>query len=177
MYVFSKKLKICEMSEAGSGFINTQGYTTVTHSNFIHFTCHQNAVRADEKLKIPKREWEGAIIRNEHSKCNNLYPLRGGNLRIDDYGSMVERYFSSQVKTVGNCDPDRVKVIQHDLKMIMKRLAYEDSFSRDTHGGGPEHNMHLVPFMIQMSYYILQANPSRKPDDPAFIYQQEKRLA
>jgi hypothetical protein len=81
------------------------------------------------------------------------------------------------VKTAGNCDPDRVKVILHDLKMIMKRLAYEDSFSRDTHGGGPEHNMHLVPFMIQMSYYILQANPSRKPDEPEFIYQQEKRLA
>ncbi len=149
----------------------------MTHSNFIHFTCHQNAMRADERLKIPKREWEGAIIRNEHSKCNNLYPIRGGNLRIDDYGSMVERYFQSQVKTAGNCDPDRVKVMLHDLKMIMKRLAYEDSFSRDTHGGGPEHNMHLVPFMIQMSYYILQANPSRKHDEAEFFYKQEKRLA
>jgi E3 ubiquitin-protein ligase UBR4 len=30
----------------------------------------------------------------------------------------------------------------------MKRLAYEDSFSRDTHGGGPEHNMRLIPFFI-----------------------------
>lgn len=40
MYVFSKKLKISEVSEAGLGFTSTVGYTTVTHSSFIHFTCH-----------------------------------------------------------------------------------------------------------------------------------------
>jgi len=40
MYVFSKRLKICEVFEAVGGFTNTVGYTTVTHSNFIHFTCH-----------------------------------------------------------------------------------------------------------------------------------------
>lgn len=40
MYVFSKKLKISEMSHSGNGFTNTIGYTTVTHSNFIHFSCH-----------------------------------------------------------------------------------------------------------------------------------------
>lgn len=47
MYVFSKKLKVSEISEGVSGFTTTMGYTTVTHSNFIHFTCHQNAHRAD----------------------------------------------------------------------------------------------------------------------------------
>ncbi len=47
MYVFSKKLKISEISEASLGFSSTIGYTSVTHSNYIHFTCHQNAHRAD----------------------------------------------------------------------------------------------------------------------------------
>lgn len=51
MYVFSKKLKISEMTHSGSSFTNTIGYTTVTHSNFIHFTCHQNAYRADSNMK------------------------------------------------------------------------------------------------------------------------------
>lgn len=80
MYVFSKKLKITEVSDNGSGFSNTMGYTTVTHSNCIHFICHQNAHRADSQLKQPKKEWEGAVIRNDHTKCNNLFPLRGGHL-------------------------------------------------------------------------------------------------
>ena len=54
------------------------------------------------------------------------------------------------IKNVGNCDHDRAKVMIHDFKLLLKRFAYEDSFSRDTHGGGPEHNMHLIPFMMQM---------------------------
>ncbi len=74
---------------------------------------------------------------------------------MDAYAQMVERYFQVQVKSAGQCDPDRVKVMQHDFKVLMKRLAYEDSFSRDTHGGGPEHNMHLIPFMIQMIHHLL----------------------
>jgi hypothetical protein len=69
---------------------------------------------------------------------------------------MVERFFQAQHKAVGNCDTDRLKVLLHDFKMLMKRLAYEDSFSRDTHGGGPEHNMRLVPFMIQMCDTLLK---------------------
>ena len=40
MYVFSKRLNISEISEMEGGFTKTMGYTTVTHSNFIHFTCH-----------------------------------------------------------------------------------------------------------------------------------------
>jgi E3 ubiquitin-protein ligase UBR4 len=148
MYVFSKKLKITEVSSSGSGFTSTLGYQTVTHSNFIHFVCHQNAYRADSQMKQPKKEWEGAVIRNDHTKCNNLFPFRGGNLPVDSYAQMIDRYFQVLAKSVGQCDPDRVKVMLHDFKVLIKKLAYEDSFSRDTHGGGPEHNMHLVPFMF-----------------------------
>jgi E3 ubiquitin-protein ligase UBR4 len=40
IYVFSKRLKIAELSPTGTGFLTTVGYQTVTHSNFIHFLCH-----------------------------------------------------------------------------------------------------------------------------------------
>lgn len=93
MYVFNKKVKFSELSPTGNGFITTQGYSTVTHSNFIHFICHQNAYRADSQLKQPKKEWEGAIIRNDHTKCNNLFPIKGANLPEDAYSQMIERYF------------------------------------------------------------------------------------
>lgn len=43
MYVFSKKIKIAEVSSLGNGYTTTVGYTTVTHANFIHLLCHQNA--------------------------------------------------------------------------------------------------------------------------------------
>jgi len=79
------------------------------------------------------------------------------------YGDMVERYFQSLRNSVGGCDGDRLKVVSHDFKALLKRLAYEDSFSRDTHGGGPEHNMHLIPLFVQMSYYLLTQNNGSGP--------------
>lgn len=94
----------------------------------------------------------------------------------------MDRYFQVLVKTVGNCDNDRVKVVLHDIKLLMKRFAYEDSFSRDTHGGGPEHNMHLIPFMIQMLTMIMKNNPihvishTELSSDATFTYIQERKL-
>jgi hypothetical protein len=90
---------------------------------------------------------------------------------------MSERYFASQAKYIGSCDPDLVKVLLHDLKMILKRLAYEDSFSRDTHGGGPEHNMHFVPFMLQMTCAMLQPGGKKSGAEDGYVYAQERRIA
>ena len=59
---------------------------------------------------------------------------------------------------VCTCDHDKVKVMIHDLKSLLKRFAYDESFSRDSHGGGPEHNMHLIPVMMQMIYYLIHIN-------------------
>jgi E3 ubiquitin-protein ligase UBR4 len=71
--------------------------------------------------------------------------------------------------------------MQHDFKLVLKRLAYEDSFSRDTHGGGPEHNMHLVPFMIQMINYLLNFNGgfahANNSSTDKFSYVQERRIS
>ena len=40
LYVYCKKAKLAELSASGQGYTHTQGYSTVTHSNFIHFVCH-----------------------------------------------------------------------------------------------------------------------------------------
>ena len=53
------------------------GISSVSHFNCIHLKCHQAAARAELNLKKPKKEWEGAIIRNSHTKCNNWLPIKG----------------------------------------------------------------------------------------------------
>lgn len=69
-------------------------------------------------------------------------------MTADSYTSVVERYFQVLQKSLGQSDSDKVKVLLHDFKFLLKRFAYEESFSRDSQGGGPEHNFKLVPFMI-----------------------------
>jgi hypothetical protein len=38
--------------------------SSVSHANLIHASCHAAAKAADLNLRQPKREWDGATIRN-----------------------------------------------------------------------------------------------------------------
>jgi len=53
-----------------------QAWMSVSHFNLIHSSCHQAAKQADAALRAPKREWEGATLRNGETLCNNLLPLK-----------------------------------------------------------------------------------------------------
>lgn len=69
------------------------GYTTVTHNNYIHFTCHQTAAKNDYENKKRIKEWDGATIRNQHTNCNNLLPVRGGAIDEKSFANVIDRYF------------------------------------------------------------------------------------
>lgn len=43
----------------------------------------------------------------------------------------------------------------HDLKLLLMRFALEKSFHEDAGGGGPQSNMHLVPYLLFYSLYML----------------------
>ena len=62
-------------ASGGSSGEESVGVTTVSHFSLIHYSCHREAAKADKKLQPPKSEWEGATIRNQHTLCNNLFPI------------------------------------------------------------------------------------------------------
>lgn len=43
----------------------------------------------------------------------------------------------------------------HDLKLLLLRFAQEKSFHDDTGGGGPQSNMHIIPYLIHMALYVV----------------------
>ena len=111
VYVFSKRMQMQEWSGVGANMTTTQGYTTVTHNNYIHFKCHQDAARVDKERSQPIREWDGAKTRNHHTLCNNLFPVLGGGISLSSFNNVVDRYFQTQSKYVGPCESNRVKVL------------------------------------------------------------------
>lgn len=156
IYVFVKKNtmspdKVIQHSEE-------LGYTTVTHFNCIHFKCHRNAYDADCNRKKPLREWEGAQIRNSHTKCNALFPIKGGSITESSYGQYVSEYLNNLAYNVFQVSSYKVRVMFYDLKNLLKKLAFEESFSKDSLGGGAEHNINLIPFMIHMTLTIMKDN-------------------
>jgi E3 ubiquitin-protein ligase UBR4 len=50
-----------------------------------NLACHAAARRADIALRTPKREWEGAALRNSETLCNNLLPILGA--RVTEAGT------------------------------------------------------------------------------------------
>jgi len=117
----------------------------VTHFNPIHLSCHREAARAEKNMKKPKSEWEGATIRNQHTKCNNWYPIWGPKITRQDYSMGVQRMFSSY-----NLMESRVHNEIHNLRLQLQRFGLEESFSKESKGGGPEHNLQAIPYMLHM---------------------------
>lgn len=72
-----------------------QVHCTVSHFSLIHVACHQAARRADAALRHPKREWEGATLRNGETLCNNLVPVRGGCVSDAAYASAVATFWEN----------------------------------------------------------------------------------
>ena len=134
------------------------GVCTVTHFNLIHYRCHQEAVKADKKLKPPKSEWDGAMIRNAHTLTNALFPLllpptadtADDDVSFDQYAQAVETYWSRFQFSTRLTLP-RFMLVMEDIKMLMMRYANEESFSADSRGGGKESNVALLVYLMQMA--------------------------
>lgn len=43
----------------------------------------------------------------------------------------------------------------HDMKLLLLRFAQEKSFHEDTGGGGPQSNMHMIPYLIHVGLYVI----------------------
>ena len=135
------------------------GYSSVSHFNLIHFACHRDATRAERTLKQPKEEWEGATLRNSQTKCNNLLPIQSSTIGEEAYAICVEQWWAS-LSSCGRVDAPRVRLLVHDIKLVLLRLALEESFSVDSHGGGRESNLKMLPYLIQMAAFLLDARAS-----------------
>ena len=123
----------------------------VTHFNAIHLQCHKEAARAEKSMRKPKTEWEGATIRNQHTKCNNWFPIWGPQIPKHDYASGVQWMFNSY----SSVDSRFINEV-FNLKLILEKFAYEESFSKESRGGGPEHNMQAIPYLIQMIMFLME---------------------
>lgn len=121
VYSYSKRVNL---GIGNSG--NARGdcvFTTVSHFNIIHFQCHQEAKRADANLKHPKKEWDGAALRNNETLCNNLFPLRGPYVPISQYIRYVDQYWD-YLNALGRADGSRLRLLIYDIVLVSHLSKY-----------------------------------------------------
>lgn len=116
IYSYSKRVNL---GVGASGSV----YTTVSHFNIIHFQCHQEAKRADAALKNPKKEWEGATLRNNGTLCNCIFPLRGPSVPMAQYVRCVDQYWDN-LNALGRADGSRLRLLTYDIVLVMKIFIF-----------------------------------------------------
>uniref|UniRef100_A0A8D8THS7 E3 ubiquitin-protein ligase UBR4 n=1 Tax=Cacopsylla melanoneura TaxID=428564 RepID=A0A8D8THS7_9HEMI len=157
IYTFTKR---CNVEEFESKTRKTVGYSTVTHFNVVHTDCHMAAVR----LARTREEWESAALQNANTKCNGILPLWGPQVPESLFASSLARHNSYLQECTGHRDILYGPTI-HDLKLLLLRFANEKSFHEDAGGGGPQSNMHLIPYLIHMALYVINTTRSFKRED------------
>jgi E3 ubiquitin-protein ligase UBR4 len=157
IYCFNKLTNTPYTSEELS-----QTLCTVSHFNAIHFSCHQSAKRADVALRTPKREWEGAALRNSETLCNNLLPVMGEMIADTAYISAVDTWWQNCF-AVGAfiSPPTRARQVAVDISLLLGRFAMNVSFSTDCRGGGRESNMNLLPHMMRLLLHQVSLCPQK----------------
>lgn len=125
VYSFSKRVNL---GAGTSGSARGECvYTTVSYFNVIHFQCHQEAKRADAALKNPKKEWEGATLRNNESLCNSLFPVRGPSVALAQYSRYVDQYWDN-LNALGRADGSRLRLLTYDIVLVYCFLLLSFAF-------------------------------------------------
>ena len=147
IYTFTKK---CPLEPFETKTNKTLGYSTVTHFNIIHFDCHLSAVK---HARI-RDEWESAALQNGNTKCNGLLPLWAPKVQDSVFENCLVHH-NSYLQESTNCREISYTVTLHDFKLLLLKFANEESFSIDSGGGGPQSNIHLIPYLIHMALYVM----------------------
>ncbi len=160
---------------SGSGG-RTMGYSTVSHFNLVHVDCHAAAVRQQRT----RDEWESAALQNANTRCNGLLPVWGPGVSESAFASALARhntYLSEIGRHVHRSDVGYQATV-HDAKMLLLRFARGGSFSDKSGGGGPQSNMHLLPYLLHMALYVLNTTRSAPREErnlSAFLEQPRER--
>ncbi|XP_066149479.1 E3 ubiquitin-protein ligase UBR4 isoform X2 [Euwallacea fornicatus] len=147
IYTFTKRCNVEKFEYAPR---QTVGYSTVTHFNVVHIDCHMSAVR----LARARDEWESAALQNANTKCNGLLPLWGPQVPESAFASCLARHNTYLQESTNHRDIGHASTV-HDLKLLLLRFAQVKTFHEDTGGGGPQSNMHLVPYLIHVGLYVI----------------------
>ncbi|KAJ1471911.1 E3 ubiquitin ligase, partial [Baffinella frigidus] len=129
-------------------------FASVTNLSLVHCACHAAATRADKVMKQPRAEWDGATLRNQNIRANNLLPILGPKTPAHMFAQHAERYWAS-IAQMGRYEGSRFRMIVYDTRVLLLRLASRRSFSLESGGGSALSNVQLLPFLIQMGYHSL----------------------
>ncbi|KRY72483.1 Intron-binding protein aquarius, partial [Trichinella pseudospiralis] len=152
IYVFMKNVSVRDvLLDSVDGFIpELAGQSTVTQFNLVHYQCHSRSI---ELASSYRDEWNSATLHNADTLCNAILPYPGPQIALDRQVWMMKCY-EKQFKEVFPGVSLSCSSVINDLTFLLIRFCWKKSFSTDSQGGGPESNMHLIPYMLYLGGFV-----------------------
>lgn len=91
LYIYQTKHEIPLSNSWWKDRRRTSSFTSSTFFTAIHYDCHMRAFEADQK--IPRSEWDGALIRNMDVLCNSWVPFKGPKTSSEEIARTEKKYF------------------------------------------------------------------------------------
>jgi E3 ubiquitin-protein ligase UBR4 len=157
VYVLNKRVSVVWRGPQSSSRTE-RCFSSSSNMTVVHPTCHAEAARCERSFKVPRQEWEGATLRNQNTPCNNMLPLMGPQTPAHMYAEIAERYWVTLAQ-LGRHEGSRFRMIVHDVRVLLWRLACGDNFISDG-GGSRLSNVRLLPHLLYMGYHCLGAASS-----------------
>lgn len=103
-------------------------------------------------------------MRNNKSLTNNLLPIIASSLADPKGGFVaqlhadVDRYFANMDRLV-KTDPNRLRVLLHDLRLLCTRLSSEDPLllAAESKGGNLDSNLTMLLPLLTFTLFVLTA--------------------
>ena len=75
--------------------------------------------------------------------------VRGPQTPAHMYSEYTELYWAN-ISQLGRHEGSRFRMMVHDTRLLLQRLAMGASFATDSGGGSAHSNVKLLPFLMQM---------------------------
>jgi len=102
-------------------------------------------------------EWESALLQNANTRCNGLLPLWGPGVTESAFAASLARHNAYLSDVTGQRDIS-YQNLMHDIKLMLIKFATEKSFSVDSGGGGPQSNLHTLPYLVHVALYTINSS-------------------
>jgi len=97
------------------------------------------------------------LLQNANTRCNGLLPLWGPGVTESAFAACLARHNAYLSDVTGQRDISYQNLI-HDIKLMILKFAEEKSFSVDSGGGGPQSNLHTLPYLAHVALYTINSS-------------------
>ena len=140
-----------------------------THFVWVHNNCHN----ADLDPRGGKDQWASAIVKNNETPCNTIFPVPGPCTTTKNYRNALVNCYNRMKRG------DVLTTIINDIAYHMEIVSKQQCIPRNFGGGSAEYDVKIIPFLVYAAEALMNEGTSQNTSESRQIMeaQMQKQLS